>query len=179
MSTNGRCRLQSERKQWETLLAPSHDSAISPLSYSETPHPHTSISSLLINPPQSPPLHTLQSFFHRPPSASPQSSSTSIPDVTLLCSSVATRLDHVASTLEFTVDTLASNTHTLSSYRDTAEQAADRILDISAQALELRDEEGKAKEAEQAVGEESGNGSQTGIRDVLRGLSRILGQGKS
>ena len=102
-----------------------------------------------------------------------------MPDTTLLSSSVTTRLDRIASTLEFSVDTLNSNAHTLSRYRNTAEQAADHILGVSAHALELRDAEGGTREAEQAAADGAGTGSRTGIKDVLRGLSRVLGQGKS
>lgn len=56
--------------------------------------------------------------------------------------------------------------HTLSAYKDAAERVADDILGVSADALQKRDVEGRAR----AVGD---NGT-VGTRDVLRGLSRVI-----
>lgn len=47
---------------------------------------------------------------------------------------------------------------------------ADDVLGMTAEALEKRDQEGKARAA---AGEEGG-GEQPGMRDVLRGLSRVI-----
>ena len=57
---------------------------------------------------------------------------------------------------------------------------ADDVLGMTAEALEKRDQEGKARaaageegKARAAAGEEGG-GEQPGMRDVLRGLSRVI-----
>lgn len=56
--------------------------------------------------------------------------------------------------------------HALGAYKDAAENVADDILGVSAEALEKRDVEGRAR-----AGGENGN---VGMRDVLRGLSRVI-----
>lgn len=56
--------------------------------------------------------------------------------------------------------------HALGTYKDAAEKVADDVLGVSAQALERRDAEGR----KMAVGEDG----EVGMRDVLRGLSRVI-----
>ena len=76
-------------------------------------------------------------------------------------------------TLEFDVDTFAHNVHALDAYTDAAERLADEVLGMSAQALEKREQEGKARAVGEGAGEGEG-GAEPGMRDVLRGLSRVL-----
>ncbi len=56
--------------------------------------------------------------------------------------------------------------HALGAYKDAAERIADDVLGMSAEALEKRDQEGKARAA--------GGSGEPGTRDVLRGLSRVI-----
>ncbi len=56
--------------------------------------------------------------------------------------------------------------HALGAYKDAAERIADDVLGMSAEALEKRDQEGKARAA--------GKVGEPGTRDVLRGLSRVI-----
>ena len=174
-------RLQSERKEWEALLAPTSTPTMPSLSDSETPHPHAHIDSALLTPPsQIKALQSLQSFFPAPPpQASSQAPPVTLPQTTSSSSLTSTSLKNLTSGLELSIDALNTDTHTLSNFQGTMEQVVDHILEASARALDLRDEMGKAQEAEQAAAEGSGNGSQSGIRNVLKGLSRVLGQGKS
>ncbi|CAF9902928.1 MAG: hypothetical protein HETSPECPRED_000059 [Heterodermia speciosa] len=161
-------RLQLERQTWEKLLQPTTEPLLPP--FPETPQdPHTAIStSLLASPTQLAALSTLQSF-HQPQSTSqphpPPSSST-------LLTSTSSRLQRLTSTLEFSVDKFASNVHTLDQYQRSADKLADGILAISADALEERERLGGEKERENA-GMEEGEG-EVGMRDVLRGLSRVV-----
>ena len=59
--------------------------------------------------------------------------------------------------------------HALSAYKTAAEGIADDVLGLCADALEHREKIGK----ERANNENSG-GDDVGIRDVLRGLSRVI-----
>lgn len=54
--------------------------------------------------------------------------------------------------------------HLLGSYMDGAGRVADEVLDLSAAALEERDRAGR----------ERAGGAEIGVRDVLRGLSRVV-----
>ena len=66
------------------------------------------------------------------------------------------------------MDKFGTNIHTLSTFRNAAERVADDTLTTAAETLERREKEGTRR----AVGEdESGEAS---MRDVLRGLSRII-----
>ena len=56
--------------------------------------------------------------------------------------------------------------HVLGAYKDAAERVADEVLGRSADLLERKDGEGRAR----AVGGEG----EVGVRDVLRILSRIV-----
>ena len=69
--------------------------------------------------------------------------------------------------LEFEIDKFAANVHALGAYKDAAEQVADGALAVSAAALERREQQGRDKAAERTGGE-------VGMRDVLRGLSRVI-----
>lgn len=64
------------------------------------------------------------------------------------------------------MDKFAHNVHALGAYKDAAEKVADDVLGMSAEALEKRDQEGKARAA--------GEGGEPAMRDVLRGLSRVI-----
>ena len=65
----------------------------------------------------------------------------------------------------------------MSAYKDAAERVADDILGMSASALERRDQLGRRR----AVGTSNENGNrdgdgsgEVGMKDVLRGLSRVI-----
>ena len=149
--------LQVERQTWESLLRPPPDSALllPPLPL-DPPAPSAIDSTLLANDPsQTAALETLQSF-----------SSDFQPSLSALTSS---RLQSINENLEFEVDKFAHHVHTLDAYKDAAEKMADDVLGMSAEALEKRDREGKAG----VVGEGSEQ-QQPGMRDVLRGLSRVI-----
>lgn len=105
-------------------------------------------------------METLQSF-----STSSDSQPSSLSALT------SARLGSVNENLEFEVDRFAHNVHALDAYKDAAERIADDVLGVTAEALEKRDQEGKARAA--AAGEDGG-GEQPGMRDVLRGLSRVI-----
>ena len=64
------------------------------------------------------------------------------------------------------MDKFAHHIHALGAYKDAAEKVADDILGISADALEKRDREGKVRA--------TGESGEPGMRDVLRGLSRVI-----
>lgn len=64
------------------------------------------------------------------------------------------------------MDKFAHNVHALNAYKDAAERLADDALGITAEALENRYQEGKARAA--------GDGGEPSMRDVLRGLSRVI-----
>ncbi|KAL8707077.1 MAG: hypothetical protein Q9220_007827 [cf. Caloplaca sp. 1 TL-2023] len=182
--------LQTERQTWETLLRPpSEDLSLSPLS--SNPDPHAISTQLLASPTQTAVLTALQSFY--PPSATaadpePKESRNSAPATTTndLQTSTLSRLrniiagpsssDHNADDtndnnnhLEFTVDTFATNVHALNSYKATADRVGGEVLAISAEALEERERLGRRR----GGGGEDGETEEVGMRDVLRGLSRV------
>ena len=80
---------------------------------------------------------------------------------------MSSRIQSINQNLEFEVDKFAHNVHALDAYKDAAEKVADNVLGMSAEALEKRDQEGRAR----AAGEEGG---EPGLREVLRGLSRVI-----
>ena len=65
--------------------------------------------------------------------------------------------------LEHKIDKFADSVHLLRSYVDGSDQMADQILAMSADTLEERER----RETER-------NGGDVGIRNVLRGLSRVI-----
>lgn len=71
--------------------------------------------------------------------------------------------------LEYEIDKFADNVHILGSYVDGADQVADQVLARSADALEERERKGIERS-----GENVGVGVGVGVRDVLRGLSRVI-----
>lgn len=146
-------RLQAERQTWESLLRPPPDSAVllPPLPL-DPPAPSTIDSNLLSDPSQTAALETLQS-----------STSDFQPSLSAVTSS---RLQGINQNLEFEVDKFAHNVHALGAYKDAAERMAHDVLGMSAEALEKRHQEGKARAA--------GEGGEPGMRDVLRGLSRVI-----
>ena len=72
--------------------------------------------------------------------------------------------------IEFEIDKFAHSVHALGAYKDAAEKLADQVLAMSAEALEQTDRDGRARAAAAAAGE----GGEPGLRDVLRGLSRVI-----
>lgn len=83
-----------------------------------------------------------------------------------LTAATSSRLQRINQNLEFEVDKFADNVHALGAYKDAAERVADEILAASAEALEKRDREGTRR-----VAVDDGD---LGLRDVLRGLSRVI-----
>lgn len=83
-----------------------------------------------------------------------------------LTAATCSRIQKISQNLEFEVDKFANNVHAMSAYKDAAERVADDVLGTSANALEKRDQQGRQRAA--------GENSETGIRDVLRGLSRVI-----
>ena len=149
-----RSSLQTERQTWESLLRPPPDSAVLlPPLPSDPPPPSTIDSNVLSDPSQKAALDTLQSF-----------TSDFQPS---LSGTISLRLQSINQNLEFEVDKFAHNVHAFGAYRDAAERIADDALSMSAEALETRDQEGKARAS-------SGQSGEPGMRDVLRGLSRVI-----
>lgn len=74
------------------------------------------------------------------------------------------RLWKVTHKIEFEIDKFADNIHVLASYIDDASLVADQALALSAAALEERDRKGR----------ERAGGGEVGVREVLRGLSRVI-----
>lgn len=60
--------------------------------------------------------------------------------------------------------------HALGAYKDAAERVADEVLGLGAEALERREREGR----ERAITGGGGEKGEVGMRDVLRGLSRVI-----
>lgn len=56
----------------------------------------------------------------------------------------------------------------LNSYQQATDRVAGEVLDISAEALEEREKEGRRRDGY------GGEAEEVGVRDVLRGLSRII-----
>lgn len=114
--------------------------------------PSTIDANLLSEPTQKAALQSLQTFnAHFQPS---------------LTATISTRIQRINQNLEFETDKLAMSVHALGAYKVAAERVADEILGASAQALERRDREGTRRAA--------GQGGKVGMRDVLRGLSRVI-----
>ena len=141
-------RLKSERETWERLLRPPTKNA-------------------LLSPPPSqlPTLDSLDSTLLTNANASILTKLRSLQLIPALQLSQDTRmkLDTATAGLEFQTDQLADNVYALSQYRNTAEKLASRVLNDAATALEVR----SRKERERSGTEE------VGVRDVLRGLSRV------
>ena len=72
-------------------------------------------------------------------------------------------MQDLSRTLEFKVDTFAENVHVLGQYREEADRLAEQALQISAEVLEEREK----KRSERS-------GEDIGVREVLRGLSRVV-----
>lgn len=84
------------------------------------------------------------------------------PSTTELVAAVRARLDAVTTTVEFEADKLADGTHVLGQHVEVADRVAGAVL--RGRALRLEERERRGREREGAVG----------VRDTLRGLSRIL-----
>ncbi|KAI4274665.1 MAG: hypothetical protein LQ337_003773 [Flavoplaca oasis] len=162
-------KLQNERQTWETLLRPpaSDPLALSPLS--TTPDPNTISPELLDDPSQVSALTSLLRPLENPQDAPSTPLDPSIPNADLQ-SSTLTRLLKITgnNNLEFTIDTFANNIHTLNSYQQATDRVAGEVLAISAEALEEREKEGRRRDGD------GGEAEEVGVRDVLRGLSRII-----
>ncbi|KAI4191441.1 MAG: hypothetical protein L6R41_000092 [Letrouitia leprolyta] len=177
-------RLQTERQTWETLLRPPSESlSLSPTT--ANPDPHSISSELLASPTQISTLSVLQSYVpatssttstdSKKPKSSSSSSSpkdSSLPTTNDLQSSTSSRLRTITSNLEFSIDMFATNVHALNAYKTTADRVAGEVLAISAEALEERDVVGRRRRKD-GDGHEV-EGEEVGMRDVLRGLSRVV-----
>ncbi|KAI9705795.1 MAG: hypothetical protein M1820_005043 [Bogoriella megaspora] len=159
-------KLQLEKRNWDSLLESSstippdflphppspprsHKKSIPP---SLSTHPQNSnslptIDPTLLSPSQSALLSSLQD----PPSATNPSS-------------IEARLQSLTSSLEFKIDRFATGIHRLENLKRRGDEAADRVLGEAAQRLEDRDREAKGRVGMGGVD----------LRDVLRGLSRVL-----
>ena len=135
------------------------------------PHPHTPPSpsaidaNLLSDPTQIAALETLQSLV-------PSESADHKPNTTTLSSLAATtsaRLHPINQHLEFQIDKFTHNVHALTAYKSAAETLADDVLGLCADALERREKVGRER-----ANEKAGDDEEVGIRDVLRGLSRVI-----
>ena len=133
------------------------------------PHPHTPPSpsaidaNLLSDPTQIAALETLQSLV---PSESGDHKPSTLSSLTATTSA---RLHPINQHLEFQIDKFTNNVHTLNAYKSAAETLADDVLGLCADALERRDKVGKER-----ANEKAGDDEEVGIRDVLRGLSRVI-----
>ncbi|MCJ1419288.1 hypothetical protein MMC32_005642 [Xylographa parallela] len=142
-------RLQSERQTWETLLAPSDSPLLDPFQPESLPPTSTISAELLSSPSQAAALEALRSYHP--------------PDSPLLTENIQARMQDLSRTLEFKVDTFAENVHVLGQYREEADRLAEQALQISAEVLEEREK----KRSERS-------GEDIGVREVLRGLSRVV-----
>ncbi|KAI4244977.1 MAG: hypothetical protein L6R42_010310 [Xanthoria sp. 1 TBL-2021] len=159
-------KLQTERQTWETLLRPpaSDSLALSPLA--TMPDPNTISSELLDDPSQVSALTSLLRPHQKlqDPSLDPSNTNTDLQSSTL------TRFQNITSNnnFEFTIDNFASNIHMLNSYQQATDRVAGEVLGISAEVLEEREKEGRRRDGY------GGEAEEVGVRDVLRGLSRII-----
>ena len=162
-------RLQNERQAWETLLRPPASDALSLSPLSTTPDPNTISSELLDDPSQVSALSSLLRPLENLQDAPSTPLDPSIPYADLQSSTLTRLLDITGNNnLEFTIDTFANNIHTLNSYQQATERVAAEVSAISAEALEEREKEGRRRDAD------GGEVEEVGVRDVLRGLSRII-----
>ncbi|MCJ1461647.1 hypothetical protein MMC07_000244 [Pseudocyphellaria aurata] len=163
--------LQIERKSWDSLLRPPTAPFLSPPS--PTLDPTALSADLLASSSQSALLATL---VPEVPSSStdlsatkpPTESSSADPPNTntrpSLHATTSAQLQKLTHGLEFEIDKFAESVHLLGSYIDGAGQLAEDVLALSAAALEERDRAGR----------ERAGGAEVGVRDVLRGLSRVI-----
>ncbi|KAI4139899.1 MAG: hypothetical protein LQ341_004041 [Variospora aurantia] len=161
-------RLQTERQTWETLLRPPSESlSLSPLT--ANPAPESISSDLLASPSQISALEILQSV--SPTNPDPSSLSSSQPNNTTsqdLQTSTSYRLRQITDNLEFSIDRFATNVHALNAFKNSVDRVAGEVLAISAEALEEREQAGRRR------GDGESEDKDFGIRDVLRGLSRVV-----
>ncbi|MCJ1398088.1 hypothetical protein MMC11_001285 [Xylographa trunciseda] len=142
-------RLQSERQTWEALLAPADTPLLDPFPPNSLPPASTISAELLSSISQTAALEVLRSFHP--------------PDAPLFADNIQNRLQDLSRDLEFKVDTFTENVHILGLYREEADRMADRALQTSAEVLEEREK----KRTERS-------GADIGVREVLRGLSRVV-----
>ena len=140
-------RLQTEKRTWENILssfsAPLHttDSKAAPS------QPSTIDASFLDDPLQIPILETVREMESLP-------------------SSISKRLQRVTLELEPQIDAFADGIQRISQYRIAAERVADRILKVTAEKLEKRDQKAREVSGTAAVGS----------REVLSALANVLNQ---
>ncbi len=149
-SLTGFPRLQAERHTWESLLRP--PSTPNPLIATPSPNAASIQPAILSSPSQVAILSTILPCDSRdqPPES--------------LDTTTSTRLARATQTLDFDIDKFADNVHILGSCIDGANRMADHVLAMSADALEERERKGLARSG----------GDVVGVRDVLRGLSRVM-----
>ena len=135
-------RLQTEKRTWENTL-----SSFSAPSETSLGKPSTIDPSFLDDPSQTPILEAVR-------------------EMECLPSSIAKRLQKATLDLEPQIDAFADGIQRISQYRIAAERVADRILSVTAEKLEKRD---------QAAREASGAAA-VGSREVLSALSHVLNQ---
>ena len=137
-------RLQTEKRTWENTLSSSLRIAPSETSLGK---PSTIDPSFLDDPSQTPILEAVREMESLP-------------------SSIAKRLQKVTLDLEPQIDAFADGVQRISQYRIAAERVADRILSVTAEKLEKRDQ----------VAREASGAAAVGSREVLSALSHVLNQ---
>lgn len=159
--------LRIERQTWESLLQPATTPLLQPPSPTIAP---TAISSnILDSASQAAILTTILTAHPKIPRDHPTASnvatiehpSTPHQHLAVFANS---RLQKATHNIEFEIDKFADNVHVLANHIDDASRVADQALSLSAAALEGRDREGR----------ERAGGGAVGVRDVLRGLSRVV-----
>lgn len=159
--------LRIERQTWEILLQPATAPLLQPPSSTIAP---TSISpNVLDSAPQAAILTHLLTAHPKTPRDPPTANNVATiePPSTLhqhLAVFANSRLQKATHNIEFEIDKFADNVHVLASHIEDASRLADQALSLSAAALEERDREGR----------ERAGGGAVGVRDVLRGLSRVI-----
>lgn len=123
------------------------------------PTPSAIDANLLSDPTQIAALETLQSLVSVSGDHQPSSLSS-------LAATTSARLQPINHNLEFQIDKFTNNVHALDAFKSAAERVADDVLGLCADALERRERMGRDRANEK--------GDEVGIRDVLRGLSRVI-----
>lgn len=160
--------LRIERQTWESLLQPATAPLLPPPSPTIAP---TAISpNVLDSASQAAILTTILTAHPKFSKDHPTANNittvehSSTPPHQHLAEFANSRLWKVTHNIEFEIDKFADNIHVLASHIDDASRVADQALALSAAALEERDRKGR----------ERAGGGAVGVRDVLRGLSRVI-----
>lgn len=141
-------RLQSERAAWERLLRPPNKDPSLPMVPAKITDP-TAIDPSLLAVSNAAIIEKFRSL--------------QLVQAPQLQQETRTKLEMATKDLEFQTDQLADNVHILGQYRSAADKLATQVLDDAASALEVRNRKDRERSGTEEVG----------VRDVLRGLSRV------